>query len=79
MFEPSFIKIFFLQGSFLKSLFNLLQYYFCFVFWFFGHKACGILALWAGIQPTPPALEDEVLTTGPPGSPEPLFFHLLVA
>ena len=31
-------------GPFLKSLLNLLQYCFCFMFWFFGHEACGILA-----------------------------------
>ena len=38
------------------------------MFWgFFGHKTCGILALWPGIKPAPPALEGEVLTTGPPG------------
>ena len=41
------------------------------MFWFFGHEACGILAPWPGIEPTPPALEGEVLTTGLPGkSPE---------
>ena len=34
------------------------------VFW---HEACGILAPRPGIEPTPPALEGEVLTTGPPG------------
>ena len=34
---------------------------------FFGRKACGILAPRPGIEPTPPALEGEVLTTGPPG------------
>ena len=28
----------------IKSLSNLLQYCFCFMFWFFGPKACGILA-----------------------------------
>ena len=37
------------------------------MFWFFGHEACGILAPWPGIEPAPPALEGEVLTTGPPG------------
>ena len=36
-------------------------------FGFFGCKACGTLALQPGIEPAPPALEDEVLTTGPPG------------
>ena len=29
---------------FLKHLSNLLQYYFCFIFWVFGYEACGILA-----------------------------------
>ena len=42
---------------FLKSLLNLLQYYFCFMFCFFGHKACGFLAPQSGIQPVPPVLE----------------------
>ena len=42
-----------------------------FMFWFFGPEACGILARRPGIEPASPALEDEVLTTGPPGkSPE---------
>ena len=36
-------------------------------FWIFGHEACGILAPRPGIEPAPPALEGEVLTTGPPG------------
>ena len=60
-------KIFFWCGPFLKSLLNLLQYCFCFMFWFFGCEACGILAPQPGIKLTPPALEGEVLTTGPPG------------
>ena len=37
------------------------------MFWFFGCKACGILAPWPGIEPAPPALEGGVLTAGPPG------------
>ena len=37
------------------------------MFWFFGREAYGILAPRPGIEPTPPALEGEVLTTGPPG------------
>ena len=52
---------------FLKSLLNLLQYCFCFMFWVFGCEACGILAPQPGNEPTPPALEGEVLTTGSPG------------
>ena len=61
--------IFILFFTFIKkSLLNLLQYCFCFMFWFFGREACGILAPRPGIKPTPPALEGEVLTTGPPGT-----------
>ena len=50
-----------------KFLFNLLQYHFCFMFWFFGCKAYRILFLQPGIEPTSPALEDEILFTGLPG------------
>ena len=35
------------------------------MFWFFGHKACRILA-WT--KPASPVLEGEVLTTAPPGT-----------
>ena len=35
--------------------------------WFLGHRAYGILAPRPGIEPAPPALEGEVLTTGPAG------------
>ena len=31
-----------------------------------GRETCGILVPWPGIEPTPPALEGEVLTIGPP-------------
>ena len=37
------------------------------MFCFFVPKACGIPVPWPGIEPTPPALEGKVLTTGPPG------------
>ena len=37
------------------------------MFWFFGPKACRLLAPQLGIEPTPPALEGKVLTTGLPG------------
>ena len=50
---------------FLKSLLNLLQLYFCFVFWFLVHKVCGILAPQPGIHS--PSLEGKVLTAEPPG------------
>ena len=35
--------------------------------WFFGQEACSILAPQPGMEPEPPALEGEVLTTAPPG------------
>ena len=37
------------------------------MFCFFGREACGILAPWPGIEPMPPALVGEVLTTRPAG------------
>ena len=36
---------------------------------FFGQEACSILTPQPGMEPAPPALEDEFLTTAPPGSP----------
>ena len=35
--------------------------------WFFGPEAWEILAPWPGTEPTPFAVEGEVLTTGSPG------------
>ena len=52
---------------FFKSLLSLLQYRFCFMFWFFGPEACAILASWPGMEPTPPTLQGEGLTTGSSG------------
>ena len=40
---------------------------------FFGQEAYGILVPQPGIESAPSALKDEVLTTGPPGSPCLLF------
>ena len=56
-----------LMNFFLKSLLNVLQYCFCFMFWYFGHKTCWILALPLRFKPTPSPLQGKVLTTGPPG------------
>ena len=58
----------------LKSLLNLLQYCFCFMFFvlfcfvLFQIWACEILAPQPGIELVLPALESEVLTTEPPGN-----------
>ena len=37
------------------------------MFWIFGHEAHGIFAARIGIEPTAPAMEGIVLTTGLPG------------
>ena len=51
-----------------KSLLNLLQYYFSFLFFFFfGLQACGVLAPEPGIEPSPLHWK-VVLTFGPPGT-----------
>ena len=69
-FFPFFNFFFFLRffscGPFLKSLLNFLQYCFSFMLWVFGHR---ILAPQPGMEPSPPALKGEVLTSGLPGSP----------
>ena len=49
----------------LKVFATILLLFLC--FWCFGHEACGILASQPGIEPAPPTLEGEVLTTGEPG------------
>ena len=46
------------------------------MFGFFGPEACGILAPRPGIEPAPPELEGEVLTTGPPGKSPPILSYL---
>ena len=60
-----FLKNVWCEPFFFKSLLNLLQHCFCFMSCFFGHEACGVLALRPRIKPSHPALEGEVLTTGP--------------
>ena len=59
---------FFWCRLFLKSLLIVLQYCFCFMFWYFGHQACRKLAPWPGIKPTLLALGSKVLTSGCQGS-----------
>ena len=49
------------------------------MFWFFGLEACGILAPQPGIEHTLPSLEDEVLTTGPPGNWIFNFVYILIS
>ena len=44
------------------------------MFWFYGLELYGILSPLPGIESTLPALEGEVLTTGPPGKSLPFYF-----
>ena len=59
-----FLKKFNVNYS-LKSLLNLLQYYFSFMFWFFGLNAYGILVPNQGWNPHFLHWKFKVLTTGP--------------
>ena len=52
----------------------MLQYCFCLKFWFFGQKACGILASQPGMEPATPALKGKGLSTRPPGKSLPDFY-----
>ena len=45
---------------------NLVQCCFCFLFWFFGPEACGILGPWWGTKISLPVLEGEDVTTALP-------------
>ena len=47
---------------------------FRFLVFFFGPKTSGILTLWPGMEPAPPALEGEVLISGSPGKFLNVFF-----
>ena len=73
-----FVFAFFLYGPFLKSLLGLLWYYFCFLFWFFSHEACGILVSQPGVELALPVLEGQVLTSGLPGKAQKPYVFWLV-
>ena len=64
---------------FLKSLLNLLQYLFCFVFQFLGREACRILTPRSEVKPSAPALEGAVSSTGPPGRSPPVELFSIIA
>ena len=51
---------------FFKSVLNLLQYGFCYMFWFEATRHVASLFLNQGSNPTSPALEGEVPATGLP-------------
>ena len=60
--ENKWLLHFFLR--FLKSLLNLLQHCFCFMFWCCGLKACEISAPWLTMESISPASEGKVLPAG---------------
>ena len=70
---PSLRIFFFFWGgvmwTILKVFIKFVTKYFCFMFWYFGPEACGVLAPQPGIEPGLLALEGKVLTPGPQGSP----------
>ena len=49
------------------TIFKVFIEFVAILFQFFGPEAYGILAPQPGIEPATPALEDDVLTTGPLG------------
>ena len=64
---PHFLKYFLMWTIFEAFIgFGTILLLFYVLFCFFGPKAYVILAPWPGIKPASPALEDRVLTTGPP-------------
>ena len=60
---------------FIEFVTILLLFY---VLFFWVCEACGILTPRPGIEPAPPALEGEVLTTGLPGKFPPPHTHIFV-
>ena len=63
-----FLKLFFfLMWTIFKVLIEFVTILLLFYILVLGHKVCGIFAPWAGIKPTPLALEGKVMTTGLPG------------
>ena len=68
-FYSFFKDLFFFDDHFLKFSLNLLHFCFCFMSWVCSHRVCMISAPRPETKPAPLALEGEVLTTGPQGSP----------
>ena len=64
----NFLKFFFFNvDNFLKVFIEFVTILLLVSVFFFSHKACGPIVPQPGVKLTPPALEGEVLTTGPPG------------
>ena len=65
LFLFQFVCIYFYRPYFKVSV-QFVTICFCFMFWLFGHEACGILAPQPGLEPTPLALKGKVSTSGWP-------------
>ena len=61
-----FSKDFFLMRTIFKVFIEFVTILLLFMFWIFGHQACGFLVPRTGIEPSTPELEGEVLTSGAP-------------
>ena len=57
----------FLMWTIFKDFIEFVTILIVFYVLIFGHKTCGILIPWPGIESSLHALGGEVLTTGPPG------------
>ena len=61
------LSFFFFNVGHFKVCIEFVTICLCFIFWFWGHKACGILAPTPRIKPAAPAWEGKVFTNGHPG------------
>ena len=64
-FRKKIFLRFFICGPFLKSSLNLLQYCFCYVLVLWPRGMCDLSSP-TRVEPTPAALEGQLLTSGPP-------------
>lgn len=61
-----------------KTSLNLLQYFFCLMFWFFGLEAPGISAPQSQMEPAPPALGVKSYHWAPRDVPVFILFHPVI-
>ena len=65
-FHLFILKIFFYVGHVFKVFIECVTILLLLQYCFFGHETCEILVPRPGIEPTPPALKGQVLTTRSP-------------
>ena len=81
-----FLKAFLYVDHFKVFIESVTTLFLLFMFWVFGHEACGILVPQPRIKPAPPVLEGEFISVAgaPAGTPSQrnqphLYTHLLLA